>query len=54
MKAEDGSTQVLETKNIVIATGSESANLPNVTVDEKQIVTSTGALELASVPESWW
>ncbi|MCA3599403.1 MAG: dihydrolipoyl dehydrogenase, partial [Methylobacterium sp.] len=41
---------VLETKNIVIATGSESANLPNVTVDEARIVTSTGALELAGVP----
>jgi dihydrolipoamide dehydrogenase len=50
VKAEDGATQVLETKNIVIATGSESANLPNVTVDEKQIVTSTGALELSKVP----
>jgi dihydrolipoamide dehydrogenase len=50
VKAEDGSTQVLETKAIVIATGSESANLPNVTVDEKQIVTSTGALELSQVP----
>ncbi|MCA3649437.1 MAG: dihydrolipoyl dehydrogenase [Methylobacterium sp.] len=50
VQAEDGSTQVLETRNIVIATGSESANLPNVTVDEKQIVTSTGALELSKVP----
>ncbi|MCA3624807.1 MAG: dihydrolipoyl dehydrogenase [Methylobacterium sp.] len=50
VKAEDGTTQVLETKNIVIATGSESANLPNVTVDEARIVTSTGALELAGVP----
>jgi dihydrolipoamide dehydrogenase len=50
VSAEDGSKQVLETKNIVIATGSESANLPNVTVDEKQIVTSTGALELEKVP----
>jgi dihydrolipoamide dehydrogenase len=48
--AEDGSTQVLETKSIVIATGSESANLPGVTVDEKRVVTSTGALELAKVP----
>ena len=46
----DGGTQVLETKNIVIATGSESANLPNVPVDEKTIVTSTGALELSKVP----
>ncbi|MBN8533646.1 MAG: dihydrolipoyl dehydrogenase [Rhizobiales bacterium] len=48
--ADDGTKQVLETKNIVIATGSESANLPNVTVDERQIVTSTGALELTKVP----
>jgi dihydrolipoamide dehydrogenase len=47
---EDGTSQVLETKNIVIATGSDSAMLPNVSVDEKQIVTSTGALELEKVP----
>jgi dihydrolipoamide dehydrogenase len=38
------------TKNIVIATGSDSVPLPGVTVDEKQIVTSTGALELENVP----
>jgi dihydrolipoamide dehydrogenase len=38
------------TKNIVIATGSESVPLPGVPVDEKQIVTSTGALELEKVP----
>jgi dihydrolipoamide dehydrogenase len=38
------------TKNIVIATGSESVPLPGVKVDEKQIVTSTGALELEKVP----
>ena len=41
----------LTTKNIVIATGSEVAALPNVEVDEKTIVSSTGALELTSVPE---
>ncbi|CAN7218816.1 dihydrolipoyl dehydrogenase [Bosea sp. LjRoot237] len=49
--AEDGKTQELETKNIVIATGSESAALPGVTTDEKTVVTSTGALELSSVPK---
>jgi dihydrolipoamide dehydrogenase len=38
------------TKNIIIATGSDSVPLPGVTVDEKQIVTSTGALELEKVP----
>ena len=37
-------------KSIVIATGSESVPLPGVTVDEKHIVTSTGALELEKVP----
>jgi dihydrolipoamide dehydrogenase len=37
-------------KHIVIATGSESVPLPGVTVDEKRIVTSTGALELDAVP----
>jgi dihydrolipoamide dehydrogenase len=40
-----------EAKNIVIATGSESVPLPGVDVDERQIVTSTGGLELDEVPE---
>ncbi|MBX9596361.1 MAG: dihydrolipoyl dehydrogenase [Roseomonas sp.] len=44
----DGTTYA--TKHIVIATGSESTPLPGVTVDEKRIVTSTGALELEKVP----
>ncbi len=39
-----------ETKNIVIATGSESMPLPGVELDEKRIVTSTGGLELDKVP----
>ena len=47
----DGSAEVLTTTNILIATGSESMPLPGVTVDEKQIVTSTGALALDRVPE---
>jgi dihydrolipoamide dehydrogenase len=41
---------VHETKSIVIATGSDSAKLRNVEVDEKQIVTSTGALTLEKIP----
>ncbi|WP_186419274.1 dihydrolipoyl dehydrogenase [Bosea sp. CS1GBMeth4] len=49
--AEDGKAQELSTKNIVIATGSESAALPGVTTDEKTVVTSTGALELSAVPK---
>lgn len=49
---EDGKTEEIETKNIVIATGSDVANIPGVKVDfdEKVIVSSTGALEFAKVP----
>jgi dihydrolipoamide dehydrogenase len=42
--------QTINAKNIVIATGSESTPLKGIEVDEKQIVTSTGALSLAKVP----
>jgi len=41
----------LETKNIVIATGSEVTPLPGVEIDEERIVSSTGALELSEVPK---
>lgn len=40
-----------DAKNIVIATGSQAASLPGVEVDEKIVVTSTGALELTKVPK---
>jgi dihydrolipoamide dehydrogenase len=43
--------QVLETKAIVIATGSDVAPLKGVVIDERRIVSSTGALRLAEVPE---
>jgi dihydrolipoamide dehydrogenase len=49
--SEDGGNRMLETRNIVIATGSDVANLPGVTVDEKVVVSSTGALELDRVPK---
>ena len=52
VKAEDGTETVLETKNIVIATGSEPTPLPGVTIDNKRIVDSTGALSLPDVPKS--
>ena len=48
--AEDGKKQVLETKNIVIATGSDVTPLPGVAIDEKQIVSSEGALTVEKVP----
>ncbi|WP_223426512.1 dihydrolipoyl dehydrogenase [Tateyamaria pelophila] len=43
--------EVHEAKSIVIASGSEPASLPGVEVDEKVVVTSTGALELGKVPK---
>lgn len=46
----DGATETLKAKNIIIATGSESMPIPNVPVDEKHIVSSTGALALEKVP----
>lgn len=52
VKGAKGAAQELKTKYIVIATGSASIDIPNVTVDEKQIVTSTGALELDKIPSS--
>jgi len=47
----DGKTQTLETKNIVIATGSDVARLNGIDIDEKRIVSSSGALELPKVPQ---
>jgi dihydrolipoamide dehydrogenase len=49
--SEDGGNRMLETKNIVIATGSDVAKLPGVEIDEQVVVSSTGALELDKVPK---
>ncbi|WP_029583136.1 dihydrolipoyl dehydrogenase [Bradyrhizobium sp. URHD0069] len=46
-----GKTQIVETKNIVIASGSDIARLKGIEIDEKRIVSSTGALSLDKVPE---
>jgi dihydrolipoamide dehydrogenase len=46
-----GDQQTLETKAIVIATGSDVARLPGIEIDEKKVVSSTGALELSEVPK---
>ncbi len=46
----DGKTETLETKAIVIATGSDVARLKGIAIDEKRIVSSTGALVLDRVP----
>jgi dihydrolipoamide dehydrogenase len=51
VKSDDGNAQTLDTKNIVIASGSDVARLPGIEIDEKRIVSSTGALELPRVPQ---
>lgn len=48
---DNGDAQTLDTKSILIATGSESMPLPGVEIDEERIVTSTGALSLSAVPK---
>ncbi|KAL2102593.1 hypothetical protein ACEWY4_001761 [Coilia grayii] len=47
----DGSKQVINTKHILIATGSEVTPFPGIEIDEETIVSSTGALSLQKVPE---
>jgi len=51
VKGADGKTQMLESKSIVIATGSDVAKLKGIDIDEKRIVSSTGALTLPDVPK---
>jgi dihydrolipoamide dehydrogenase len=48
----DGGEQELETKNVIIATGSEATAFPGVPFDEERIVSSTGALSLKEVPKT--
>jgi dihydrolipoamide dehydrogenase len=49
--ADDGAKKVIEGKSIVIATGSDVARLPGIEIDEKTVVSSTGALSLPEVPK---
>ncbi len=46
-----GGEKILTTKNIVIATGSDVMGLPGIDIDEKRIISSTGALSLPKVPK---
>jgi len=48
----DGSSEKVNTKNILIATGSEVTPFPGIEIDEETIVSSTGALSLSQVPSS--
>ena len=47
----NGEKQLVEAKAIAIATGSEVANLPGIAIDERRIISSTGALSLPEVPK---
>jgi dihydrolipoamide dehydrogenase len=47
----DGGETSVRGKNIIIATGSEATPFPGITIDEKKVVTSTGALALTEVPK---
>lgn len=49
--SSNGKTEQIKAKNILIATGSEPVNVPGVSVNEKNIVSSTGALDLKKVPK---
>ncbi|KAH9568903.1 hypothetical protein CY35_03G103300 [Sphagnum magellanicum] len=51
VELNDGGTQKVKAKHIIIATGSEVKPLPGITIDEKKIVSSTGALVLKEVPK---
>jgi dihydrolipoamide dehydrogenase len=51
VKGADGKTETLDTKAIVIATGSDVARLKGIEIDEKRVVSSTGALSLPAVPQ---
>lgn len=52
VKKADGTSQVVDTRSILIATGSEVTPFPGITIDEKQVVSSTGALSLQQVPKT--
>jgi len=47
----EGASTVVKGKHIIIATGSDVKSLPGITIDEKRIVSSTGALALSEVPK---
>jgi dihydrolipoamide dehydrogenase len=51
VSGEAGAKETLQAKSIVIATGSDAARLKGIDIDEKQIVTSTGALSFEKVPK---
>ena len=47
----DGTSEIVEAKNIIIATGSKPASLPFIKIDKERIITSTEALKLKEIPK---
>ena len=48
---KDGSSETIEAKNVIIATGSKPSSLPFISIDKERIITSTEALKLPEVPK---
>ncbi|WP_047245597.1 dihydrolipoyl dehydrogenase [Maribacter thermophilus] len=51
IKKNDGKTETIEAKNIIIATGSKPSSLPFIKIDKERVITSTEALKLKEVPK---
>jgi dihydrolipoamide dehydrogenase len=51
VQLKDGGKEEINAENVIIATGSNPIHLPNIAIDEKNILTSTGALSLNAVPK---
>ncbi|TDQ31271.1 dihydrolipoyl dehydrogenase [Zeaxanthinibacter enoshimensis] len=48
---DDGGTEEIEAKNIIVATGSKPSSLPFITIDKERVITSTEALKLKEIPK---
>jgi dihydrolipoamide dehydrogenase len=51
IKKEDGTSESVGAKNVIIATGSKPASLPFIQIDKKRVITSTEALKLSEIPK---
>ncbi|XP_047315101.1 dihydrolipoyl dehydrogenase, mitochondrial [Impatiens glandulifera] len=51
VETTDGETTIVKGKHIIIATGSDVKPLPGITIDEKKVISSTGALVLPEIPK---
>ncbi len=51
IEKNDGTTETIEAKNTIIATGSKPSTLPFITLDKERVITSTEALELKEIPK---